>query len=113
MTGRTGAPSRFGRPEKNLKKFVAGVVFVTPLLYNVPINDRKESAMFTVTYGTYDRPDRLTRKFADEAKAEQSAFDSLGAEVGYTNTEPEWEIEIARVYRETDGEPELLNEFEY
>jgi hypothetical protein len=69
--------------------------------------------MFTVTYGTYDRPDRLTRTFRDEASAEKSAFGSLGAEVGYDGFDQEWEIEITRVYRQTDGEPELLNEFDW
>lgn len=69
---------------------------------------------FLVTFGTHDRPDRLSRRFATEANAEKVAFGSLGAEVGYTATESEWEIEIARVYREVEnGENELLNEFEY
>ena len=69
---------------------------------------------YLVTFGTYDRPERIGRRFEDEARAEETAFSSLGAEVGYTADESEWEIEIARVYREVEnGENELLNEFEY
>lgn len=69
---------------------------------------------YLVTFGTHDRPERITRRFADEARAEETALWSLGAEVGYSAVESEWEIEIARVYREVEnGENELLNEFEY
>lgn len=68
---------------------------------------------FLVTFGTHDRPERIGRRFDNEANAEETAFSSLGAEVGYTATDGEWEIEIARVYREVEnGENELLNEFE-
>ena len=67
---------------------------------------------FIVSYGTYDRPDRLSHRYETEAEAESKAFNSLGAEV---DDRPDyWTIEIARVYREVEGqENELLNEFEF
>ena len=74
---------------------------------------KKGSAMkFIVSYGTYDRPERVSHRYETEAEAERKAFNSLGAEV---DDRPDyWTIEIARVYREVEGqENELLNEFEF